>query len=81
MFKFYRDTLSSYVMSAVMHLCFDFCLFFSSHHQAAVMVMEDSEAFNAGRGSKLTVSLIKWDLFSQILSSFLNFKFFLFFNW
>ena len=27
--------------------------------QAAVMVMEDSEAFNAGRGSKLTVSFLK----------------------
>ena len=26
-------------------------------HQAAVMVMEDSTAFNAGRGSKLTVSM------------------------
>ena len=27
-----------------------------AYYQAAVMVMEDSEAFNAGRGSKLTVS-------------------------
>ena len=27
-----------------------------AYDQAAVMVMEDSEAFNAGRGSKLTVS-------------------------
>ena len=34
-----------------------FFLWCMEFHQAAVMVMEDSTAFNAGRGSKLTVSM------------------------